>query len=97
MDLDLIKSYLRVDFNDDNDLIQLLYDAAQIKIEDATGKIFDKTNKLHQIVALKIIAVNYEVRDGIVDKKSLLVPRFIESDLFKIKYSGVLNGQKNNI
>ena len=95
MDLKLIKNYLRVDFDDDDDLIQLLSDGAQIKIEEATGKDFDATNKLHQIAALKIIAVNYEVRDGIIDKKSLLVPRFIESDLFKIKYSGAKNGEKN--
>ena len=97
MDLDLIKSYLRVDFDEEDDLIQLLYDGAQMKIEDATGKVFDGTNKLHQIAALKIIAINYKVRDGIIDKKSLIVPRFVDSDLFKIKYSGDSNGQKNSI
>lgn len=87
MDLQLVKNFLRVDFTDDDKLIELLILGAIAKMEEATGKTFNKDNPLHTVVCLKIISINYKVRDGVIDKKSLLIPRFIESDLFKIKYS----------
>ena len=87
MDLETVKGYIRVDFDDDNILIQTLIDAAIENVEASTGVKFNINSALYRLVILKIIAVNYNNRDGIIDKKSLVLPRFINSDLFKIKYS----------
>lgn len=97
LDLNVTKSFLRVDFDDDDLLITMLIEAAENYIYEATGKTFDSSNKLAQLAALKIITLNYSERSGIIDKKSLIIPRFIDSDLFKLKYSkGVsTDGQEN--
>lgn len=86
LDLETTKNFLRVDFDEDDMLINILIDGAVETILNATGVVYDNTCKLAQIVALKIISINYNNRDSIIDKRSMIIPNFIENDLFRLKY-----------
>lgn len=85
--LDLAKQFLKVDYDDEDSLIQLLINSAQETIISATGKDFDDTCSLAVICALKIISFNFENRNSVIDKRSMLIPNFISDDLFRLKYS----------
>lgn len=85
--LELAKQFLKVDFEDEDTLIQILINSAEETIENATGKRFDNTYSLAVICALKIISFNYENRNSVIDKRSMLIPNFISDDLFRLKYS----------
>jgi uncharacterized phage protein (predicted DNA packaging) len=61
--LDDTKNFLRVDFTDDDVLIQTLINAAQAYITTATGKVFDSTNPLAQTVCFMLIAEWYANRE----------------------------------
>lgn len=95
--LDLAKQFLKVDFEDEDSLIQLLINSAEETIENATGKTFDNSCKLAIICALKIISFNYENRNSVIDKRRMLIPNFISDDLFRLKHSnkGVLINGNN--
>lgn len=84
--LDFAKQFLKVDFDDEDILIQLLIEGAVETIENATGKTFDSSCKLAVICALKIISFNFENRNSVIDKKSTLIPNFISDDLFRLKH-----------
>lgn len=84
--LDFAKEFLKVDFDDEDMLIQLLIDSSIETIENATGKTFDSSCKLAVICALKIISFNFENRNSVIDKKSTLIPNFISDDLFRLKH-----------
>jgi len=57
------KSYLRVDFADDDALIQLLIDSAEAYLKNATGKTFDDKNSIAKIVCLILVVDGYENRN----------------------------------
>lgn len=86
LDLETTKNFLRIDYDDDDILINILIDGAVETIFNATGVMYDNNCKLAQIVALKIISINYNNRDSIIDKRSMIIPKFIENDLFRLKY-----------
>lgn len=94
MELDIVKNYLRIDFDDDNELLEELIDYAAEFIKQRTGRTFDASNNIYKLLSLKIISLNYKQRDSIIDKKSFMIPRYIDSDLFLLKYSGGNNGVK---
>ena len=56
-----IKNYLRVDFYDDNILIDLMIDTGKKYITDAVGK-FDENNPRHNMILLAVVAHLYENR-----------------------------------
>lgn len=56
-----IKNYLRVDFNDDDVLINLMIDTGKRYITDAVGK-FDESNPRHNMILLAVVAHLYENR-----------------------------------
>ncbi len=93
VDLNLAKQYLQVDADDDDDLITLLISAAESYITNATGKTFDSSCALAQLTALKIISVNYSNRNNVLPGRNVLIPNFIQGDIFKLKYYEV--GVKN--
>lgn len=66
--LDEAKEFLKVEYNDEDALIQGLITAGENYIENATGKTFDSTNELAKL-AVKLLVVNwYENREINTDK-----------------------------
>lgn len=56
-----IKNYLRVDFDDDNALIEMLIDTAKQYISDAVGNFDDSVPK-HNMALLAVVAQLYQNR-----------------------------------
>lgn len=67
MELEYIKSFLKVDFDDDDEMIQLLSDVAYKYIEAATGKC-NYSDPRVKLLALVIITELYEKRSFSVEK-----------------------------
>ena len=91
LSLDLVKQYLKIDVDEEDDLLKLLIRYADAVILEKTGVVVDSSNVIVQIALLKIIEFNYKHRDSVIDKKSFIIPRYIDMDLFLIKY-GDSNG-----
>lgn len=67
MELEYIKSFLKVDFDDDDEIILLLSETAEKYIEAATGKC-DYSDPRVKLLALTIITELYEKRSFTVEK-----------------------------
>lgn len=67
MELEYIKSFLKVDFDDDDEMIQLLSETAAKYIEAATGKC-DYSDPRVKLLSLVIITELYEKRSFSVEK-----------------------------
>lgn len=62
MTLDEIKLYLRVDGTEDDVLITSLQQAAIRYMQNTTGKAYDSTNELHNLLVKLLVANWYENR-----------------------------------
>lgn len=83
--LDEAKLYLRVDGNDDDDLITMLIKAAEEYIKSATGKEYDGTNNLAKLLCLVLITDWYENREQ-SDKISEKYRFTVQTILAQLKY-----------
>lgn len=70
MDLEDVKNYLKVDYNEDDDLIKRCTTAAIAYLENATGVIYhdNEAGSLEEILVLQLIADMYEKREPSVPK-----------------------------
>lgn len=78
MGIEEIKSFLKVDFPDDDLYIILLKDVAIEYIIDAIGN-FDETRAKHKYLALTLIQDMYEKRSYTIDKKDEGIKYIINS------------------
>lgn len=62
MELEVVKYYLRVDGNDDDNLIQTLIDAGQEFIKSAVGE-YDDTDMTARILLLAVVQNMYDNRE----------------------------------
>lgn len=69
MDLTLVKNFLRVDIDDDDEYLELLIEVAKEYIIAAIGKC-DESKPRVKLLMLNIIASLYETRQFTVDKAS---------------------------
>lgn len=67
MELEYVKGFIKVDFDDDDDYIQLLIEAAQEYITAATGSCNFTVARV-KLLALTIITELYEKRAFTVDQ-----------------------------
>ena len=70
MDLGDVKNYLKVDHNEDDDLIKRCTTAAIAYLKNATGVIYhdNEAGSLEEILVLQLIADMYEKREPSVPK-----------------------------
>lgn len=61
MNIETVKKWKRVDFDDDDDLIELIISATEEYITEAVG-VYDSTSPLMELLALTICADLYEKR-----------------------------------
>ena len=69
MTLDYVKNYLKVDFNDDDEYISLLIEAAAEYVVDAVGECDESIARV-RLLMLVIISEMYEKRTFTVDSDS---------------------------
>lgn len=84
MELTLIKEFLKVDFDDDNNLIKLIAAAAEKYIEAAVGSC-DYEDPRVKILALVIITELYEKRSYSVEKAGVKAQYTIRSIISQLQ------------
>lgn len=77
MELEKVKEYLRIDYDDENIFIQSLIDTAQIYIDECVGvayKNYQNLVNLAEIAQLKLISDIYENRTAnIAEKRDIVI------------------------
>ncbi len=90
MELEYIKSFLKVDFDDDDEMIQLLSDVAYKYIEASTGKC-NYSDPRAKLLALVIITELYEKRSFSVEKAGEKAQYTIRSIISQLQAEEYLN------
>lgn len=83
--IDEAKKWLRVDHNDEDNMIQMLIKAAEKYLKNATGNTFDSSNELAQLFCLVLVADWYENRE-MIGKVSDKIRHTVDSILAQLSY-----------
>jgi uncharacterized phage protein (predicted DNA packaging) len=84
--LDEVKTWLRVDFTDDDALLTTLINAAEQYLKNATGITYDSTNHLAKLFCMTLISDWYENRE-MIGKATYQTRPIIQSILTQLTYS----------
>ena len=95
MELEFIKKALKVDFDDDDDYIALLLEAAAEYIREATGKC-DYTSARVRLLSLVIITELYEKRALTVEKAGEKAQYAIRSIITQLQMEEYLDDETGN-
>ncbi|NFN09408.1 head-tail connector protein [Clostridium botulinum] len=87
MDLQQVKQFLRIDFDDDDSYIILLIDVAKEYIIDAVGK-YDETSARYKLLLLNIVSTLYENREYTIDKTNEKVAYTLKSIILQLQLEG---------
>jgi uncharacterized phage protein (predicted DNA packaging) len=90
------KEWLRIDGDYENTTIQMLINAAELYIKNATGKTFDSTNELAKLFCLVLVTDWYENRELVGQKPSDKVRFTIQSMLAQLRYAPT-GGETNEV
>lgn len=85
--LDEVKTWLRVDFSEDDALLTMLISAAEAYLKNATGVEYDENNHLAKLFCMTLISDWYENRE-MIGKTSDQVRPIINSILMQLTYGG---------
>ena len=89
MGLNLVKNFLRVASNDDDDYIILLIEVAQEYIIDAVGK-YDEYSARTKLLLLNIVAALYENKQYTIDKSNEKVQYTLNSIVRQLQLEEVI-------
>lgn len=70
MELSVVKEYLKIDFDDDDKLLEMLLGAARKYLLDAIGYVPDETDERVKLILLVLISDWYEHREYIENNTS---------------------------
>lgn len=91
MELSVIKEYLKIDFDDDDRLLEMLLGAARRYIRDAVGYKPDETDERVKLLLLVLISDWYEHREYMetsnTQKISQKVRYTVRSIILQLQYS----------
>ena len=92
MDLSYIKKYIRVDFDDDDEYIDLLHEVAKKYVVNAVGENAlnnageaDEENPLVKLLELTIISNLYEKRTYTVNEKDEKLQYTLKSIIYQLQ------------
>jgi uncharacterized phage protein (predicted DNA packaging) len=85
--LDEAKSWLRIDFSEDDALLSSLISASETYLKNATGIEYDNSNHLAKLFCMVLISDWYENRE-LVGRASDQVRPIINSILMQLTYGG---------
>jgi uncharacterized phage protein (predicted DNA packaging) len=85
--LEEVKSWLRIDFSEDDALLTTLISAAEAYLKNATGVEYDENNHLAKLFCMTLISDWYENRE-MIGKASDQIRPIINSILMQLTYGG---------
>lgn len=90
MELSMIKEYLKIDFDDDDRLLEMLLEAARKYLLDAIGYVPDETDERVKLILLVLISDWYEHREyienNVSQKMSQKVRYTVHSIILQLQY-----------
>lgn len=84
--LDEAKQWLRIDHSDEDGMIQMLINAAEKYLLNATGNTFDNTNELAKLFCYVLVTDWYENRE-LMGRVSDQVRPILKSILVQLEYT----------
>ncbi len=94
MDITLVKNFLRIDIDDDDEYIQLLIEVAKEYITAAVGQCEESKPRV-KLLMLNIIASLYETRQFTIDKNNEKVQYALQTMIMQLQLeSFVATSQK---
>lgn len=84
MSLERLKRFLRIDYDDDDEDILLMVDAAKEYIVDAVG-FFEENSARMQLLLLNLVSTMYENRQYTVDKSNEKAAYAIRSIILQLQ------------
>lgn len=83
MTLDFMKNALRVDYNDDDEMIQLMMETADAYVADAIGNDYDRGDSRVEILKMALVQDMYQQRSfsAVKNKKTANLIRSIIAQL----------------
>lgn len=94
MELSYIKKYLRIDFDDDDEVLEGLIESAKAYVLEATGVKYSEKDLTYKSLIKFITAHWYENREIVSDKQFNEMPYSISCLLTHIGIRGELNEQR---
>lgn len=89
LDLQEVKTWLRVDGTEDDATITMLVDAAETYLKNATGRDYNSKNSLAKLYCMVLVADWYENRELVVGSQPSDKVRFtIQSMTAQLQYAG---------
>lgn len=88
MIIDLVeaKNFSKIEYEEENVIVQLLIDVAEEGLKNATGIVFDSTNSLARLYCLVMVKDLYDNREMTVEKASEKIRYTIQNILMQLKY-----------
>ena len=86
IELEEAKTFAKIDYDEENGIVQLLVDVASEGLKNATGIVFDSTNSLARLYCLVMVKDLYDNREITVEKASEKIRFTIQSILIQLKY-----------
>lgn len=90
MNLLLVKNFLRIDIDNDDEYLNLLIEVAREYIVDAIG-VCDEENPRVKLLMLNIIASLYETRQFTIDKTNEKVQYTLKSIIMQLQLDQYVN------
>jgi len=88
LELEEVKKWIRLDADDEDDIVQMLINAAEEYLVNATGKSFAEANNLAKLFCLVLIAEWYDDRK-LIGQVTEKIRFTIDSILMQLQYCEV--------
>jgi len=85
IELEETKVFTKAEYEEEDEIIQLLIDVAEEGLKNATDKVFDNKNSLARLYCLVMVKDLYDNRETTVDKASEKVRYTIQSILLQLQ------------
>ena len=86
IELEEAKTFAKIEYDEENEIVQLLVDVAEEGLKNATGIVFDNTNNLAKLYCLVMVKDLYDNREMTIDKASEKIRYTIQNILMQLKY-----------
>lgn len=86
IELEEAKTFAKIEYEEENEIVQLLVDVAEEGLKNATGIVFDSNNSLARLYCLVMVKDLYDNREITVEKASEKIRFTIQSILIQLKY-----------
>jgi len=86
INLDIIKNYLKIDSDEDDELISIMIEAAEEYIEEKIDKVLDSEKAMSKIMVAMLVTHWYENRGVEIGSSNKKIDHAIDNLIFSMKW-----------